>query len=153
MAHKEKKDVEMEPEKDKKIDEGLYSRQLYVFGHEAQLKMQNTSVLVVGLKGLGVEIGQRFTPRNCFLFCRQIFCGCLVFLQVLAGCGRFPAHFVAACVRVLCVCSQEHHPCGRQVGRPARFGPGRNRRPLRAGVFVCVFACFASFCSFFRSFI
>jgi hypothetical protein len=28
-----------------------------VFGHEAQAKMGGTNVLVVGLKGLGVEIG------------------------------------------------------------------------------------------------
>lgn len=39
------------------VDEGLYSRQLYVFGHEAQERMASTNVLVVGLKGLGVEIG------------------------------------------------------------------------------------------------
>ncbi|KAK6459665.1 uncharacterized protein RJT20DRAFT_125008 [Scheffersomyces xylosifermentans] len=40
------------------IDEGLYSRQLYVLGKEAMLKMQNASVLIVGLKGLGVEIAK-----------------------------------------------------------------------------------------------
>ena len=31
------------------IDESLYSRQLYVFGHEAQARMQNSDVLIVGL--------------------------------------------------------------------------------------------------------
>ncbi|KAG7665751.1 UBA1 [[Candida] subhashii] len=40
------------------IDEGLYSRQLYVLGKEAMLKMQNANVLIVGLKGLGIEIAK-----------------------------------------------------------------------------------------------
>ena len=40
------------------LDEALYSRQLYVFGHEAQQKMGNSNVLIVGLRGLGVEIGK-----------------------------------------------------------------------------------------------
>lgn len=39
------------------IDEGLYSRQLYVMGHEAQRRMAASDVLVAGLNGLGVEIG------------------------------------------------------------------------------------------------
>jgi ubiquitin-activating enzyme E1 len=37
------------------IDESLYSRQLYVMGHEAQRRMAGSSVLIVGLNGLGVE--------------------------------------------------------------------------------------------------
>lgn len=37
------------------IDEGLYSRQLYVLGKEAMLKMQNANVLIIGLKGVGIE--------------------------------------------------------------------------------------------------
>lgn len=37
------------------IDESLYSRQLYVMGHEAQRKMAASSVLIIGLNGLGVE--------------------------------------------------------------------------------------------------
>lgn len=40
------------------IDEGLYSRQLYVLGKEAMLKMQLSNVLIIGLKGLGVEIAK-----------------------------------------------------------------------------------------------
>ncbi|NXD32169.1 UBA1 enzyme, partial [Spelaeornis formosus] len=40
------------------IDEGLYSRQLYVLGHEAMKKMATSNVLIVGLKGLGVEIAK-----------------------------------------------------------------------------------------------
>lgn len=40
------------------IDESLYSRQLYVLGKEAMLKMQLSNVLILGLKGLGVEIAK-----------------------------------------------------------------------------------------------
>ncbi|KAK0277488.1 E1 ubiquitin-activating protein [Friedmanniomyces endolithicus] len=40
------------------IDEGLYSRQLYVLGHEAMKRMGSSNVLVVGLRGLGVEIAK-----------------------------------------------------------------------------------------------
>lgn len=42
----------------KTVDEGLYSRQLYVMGHEAQEKLQGSNVLIVGLRGLGVEIAK-----------------------------------------------------------------------------------------------
>lgn len=40
------------------IDESLYSRQLYVFGHEAQKRMANSDVLLLGMNGLGVEIAK-----------------------------------------------------------------------------------------------
>jgi ubiquitin-activating enzyme E1 len=40
------------------IDESLYSRQLYVLGHEAMKRMIASNVLIVGLKGLGVEIAK-----------------------------------------------------------------------------------------------
>jgi ubiquitin-activating enzyme E1 len=40
------------------IDESLYSRQLYVLGHEAMKRMGASNILVVGLKGLGVEIAK-----------------------------------------------------------------------------------------------
>ena len=40
------------------IDESLYSRQLYVLGHEAMKRMSSSHVLIAGLKGLGVEIGE-----------------------------------------------------------------------------------------------
>ncbi|KAG1853229.1 hypothetical protein C8R48DRAFT_723269 [Suillus tomentosus] len=40
------------------IDEGLYSRQLYVLGHEAMKKMAASNVLIVGLQGLGAEIAK-----------------------------------------------------------------------------------------------
>ena len=48
----------MSQPKDKEIDESLYSRQLYVLGKEAMLKMQKSNVLILGLKGLGVEIAK-----------------------------------------------------------------------------------------------
>jgi ubiquitin-activating enzyme E1 len=40
------------------IDESLYSRQLYVLGHEAMKRMGLSDILVVGLRGLGVEIAK-----------------------------------------------------------------------------------------------
>jgi tRNA A37 threonylcarbamoyladenosine dehydratase len=40
------------------IDESLYSRQLYVLGHEAMRRMAGAEVLVVGMKGLGVEVAK-----------------------------------------------------------------------------------------------
>uniref|UniRef100_G3P654 E1 ubiquitin-activating enzyme n=1 Tax=Gasterosteus aculeatus aculeatus TaxID=481459 RepID=G3P654_GASAC len=43
---------------DAEIDEGLYSRQLYVLGHEAMKRMQNSYVLISGMRGLGVEIAK-----------------------------------------------------------------------------------------------
>jgi ubiquitin-activating enzyme E1 len=42
----------------REIDESLYSRQLYVLGHEAMKRMGVSDVLVVGLRGLGVEIAK-----------------------------------------------------------------------------------------------
>uniref|UniRef100_A0A672I9D2 E1 ubiquitin-activating enzyme n=1 Tax=Salarias fasciatus TaxID=181472 RepID=A0A672I9D2_SALFA len=44
------------------IDEGFYSRQLYVLGHEAMHRMGSASVLIAGMKGLGVE-----TAKNVIL--------------------------------------------------------------------------------------
>lgn len=40
------------------IDESLYSRQLYVLGHEAMKRMANSNILIVGLRGLGTEIAK-----------------------------------------------------------------------------------------------
>lgn len=40
------------------IDEGLYSRQLYVLGHEAMKRMASSNVLISGMRGLGVEIAK-----------------------------------------------------------------------------------------------
>jgi ubiquitin-activating enzyme E1 len=40
------------------IDEALYSRQLYVLGHEAMRRMQDSDVLISGMNGLGVEIAK-----------------------------------------------------------------------------------------------
>ncbi|XP_074646538.1 ubiquitin-like modifier-activating enzyme 1 isoform X2 [Tubulanus polymorphus] len=40
------------------IDEGLYSRQLYVLGHDAMRRMGVSNVLISGMRGLGVEIAK-----------------------------------------------------------------------------------------------
>ncbi|KAM7006559.1 ubiquitin-like modifier-activating enzyme 1 [Tautogolabrus adspersus] len=40
------------------IDEGFYSRQLYVLGHEAMHRMGKANVLIAGMRGLGVEIAK-----------------------------------------------------------------------------------------------
>ena len=40
------------------IDESLYSRQLYVLGHEAMQNMSKSRILISGLGGLGVEIAK-----------------------------------------------------------------------------------------------
>ena len=40
------------------IDESLYSRQIYVLGLEAMKKMSNSSVLISGIGGLGIEIAK-----------------------------------------------------------------------------------------------
>ncbi|XP_059481585.1 ubiquitin-like modifier-activating enzyme 1 [Neocloeon triangulifer] len=40
------------------MDENLYSRQLYVLGHEAMVRMARSVVLISGLGGLGVEIAK-----------------------------------------------------------------------------------------------
>ncbi|RKP05031.1 ubiquitin-activating emzyme E1 [Thamnocephalis sphaerospora] len=40
------------------IDEALYSRQLYVLGHDAMRRMGHSNVLIIGLRGLGVEIAK-----------------------------------------------------------------------------------------------
>lgn len=40
------------------IDESLYSRQLYVLGREAMTRMAASNILIVGMRGLGVEIAK-----------------------------------------------------------------------------------------------
>ena len=45
------------------IDEDLHSRQLAVYGRETMRKMFSSSVLISGLNGLGVEIGEEWTAR------------------------------------------------------------------------------------------
>ena len=46
------------------IDDSLYSRQLYVLGHDAMRQMARSNVLISGLKGLGVEIGLLLFSRR-----------------------------------------------------------------------------------------
>lgn len=45
-------------DEDTRVDEELYSRQLYVLGHEAMKKMMKTKVLIYGMDGLGQEIAK-----------------------------------------------------------------------------------------------
>lgn len=40
------------------VDENLYSRQLFVFGHAAQARMASADILICGLQGLGAEIAK-----------------------------------------------------------------------------------------------
>ncbi len=40
------------------IDEDLHSRQLAVYGRESMRKMATANVLISGLTGLGVEVGE-----------------------------------------------------------------------------------------------
>jgi hypothetical protein len=58
-------DVDVPATATDQIDEGLYSRQLYVLGHEAMKKMASSNVLIVGMKGLGVEIGELGRTSYC----------------------------------------------------------------------------------------
>ncbi|OAG29325.1 ubiquitin-activating enzyme E1 [Nematocida displodere] len=64
---KERKDGVLSP----KVDEGLYSRQLYVIGSDAMKKMLRSNVLVVGLKQIGTEVAKNLCLtgiRNVSLF-------------------------------------------------------------------------------------
>jgi len=51
-------DSEFKENDDAKVDEQLYSRQLYVIDHESMAKMQKASVLIAGMNGLGAEIAK-----------------------------------------------------------------------------------------------
>lgn len=42
---------------DGELDEDLHSRQIAVYGRESMRRMAAARVLVVGLKGLGAEVG------------------------------------------------------------------------------------------------
>ena len=39
-----------------KVDTNFYSRQIKTFGFETMMKLQNLKILIVGMRGLGVEI-------------------------------------------------------------------------------------------------
>lgn len=51
-------DYETKGGDENKVDEGLYSRQLYVIDHESMQKMQQSTVLIAGMNGLGAEIAK-----------------------------------------------------------------------------------------------
>lgn len=49
------------------IDEDFYSRQLLVLGRAAMERMAKYSVLIVGLTGLGCEVGCLLAAASCAL--------------------------------------------------------------------------------------
>ena len=49
----------MDANEECKVDDKLYDRMLYVLGREAMQKMGRSNIFLVGLKGLGVEIGNQ----------------------------------------------------------------------------------------------
>jgi ubiquitin-activating enzyme E1 len=51
-------DVDMDVHVASAIDEDLHSRQLAVYGREVMKKMQASAILISGMNGLGVEIGE-----------------------------------------------------------------------------------------------
>lgn len=55
------------------IDESLYSRQLYVLGHDAMRRMASSDVLISGLGGLGVEVSAFYALQDLF-FILTLFC-------------------------------------------------------------------------------
>lgn len=54
MANK----MDIDSQEHHNIDEGLYSRQLYVLGHDAMKKLSRSNVLIIGAQGLGIEIAK-----------------------------------------------------------------------------------------------
>ena len=60
--------------KNGEIDEALYSRQLYVLGHEAMKRMSSSHILIAGLRGLGVEIGELCYSTNMCAFTEVLLC-------------------------------------------------------------------------------
>jgi hypothetical protein len=85
------------------IDHNLYSRQLAVFG-EAMGKLVQLDVLIIGMKGLGVEIGEPFAVARAPSFHRSRF-GRLTISRVVLWASSFPLSLS---------CSQEPYPGGSQ---------------------------------------
>lgn len=50
--------MSLQTDPNKSVDEKLYSRQLYVMGHEAQRRMMSSRAVILGVSGLGVEIAK-----------------------------------------------------------------------------------------------
>jgi len=51
-------DVDSDTKQSDSVDEALYNRQLYVIDHESMKKMQQSTVLLAGMNGLGAEIAK-----------------------------------------------------------------------------------------------
>ena len=57
--------------KDTQIDENLYSRQIGTFGIETMGKLIKMNVLIVGMRGLGVEVAKNLIlagPRSVHIY-------------------------------------------------------------------------------------
>ena len=80
------------------IDEDLHSRQLAVYGRESMRRMAASNILIVGVAGLGVEIGAPAAYSH------------VVLQQCLLQAPR---------ARRTCACSQERDPGRRQVSDAA----------------------------------
>ena len=98
------------------IDENLHSRQLAVYGREVMRRMAGASVLISGLNGTGVEIGEFVLSR----------CACMLAAPGETAVLNPPVHSYTAHT------SQERDP-GRRARRDgARSKGGRAARPLGA---------------------
>ena len=76
------------------IDESLYSRQLYVMGHEAMKQMARSDVLIVGLNGLGVEAAKNVVLAGNFEIGILILSCDLWFLRFLTHLSYSFIHFL-----------------------------------------------------------
>ena len=47
-----------------KIDENLYSRQIYTYGKELMDKIVDLKILIMGLRGLGIEVAKNIIKYN-----------------------------------------------------------------------------------------
>lgn len=68
---------------DDKIDKGLYSRQLYVMGIASQQKLSKNKTLLIGLSGLGIEIGKFRVCFSCLFFVCLFVCFCVAMFFTL----------------------------------------------------------------------
>lgn len=58
-----------------KINTDLYSRQIFTYGMDTMEKITNLKILIVGLRGLGVEIAKNLIltgPKEVSLYDRNI---------------------------------------------------------------------------------
>jgi ubiquitin-activating enzyme E1 len=90
------------------IDEDLHSRQLAVYGRESMRRLAETSVLIIGLGGLGVEVGAHRCQSDS---------------AALEGDVRLVPTKIAG-LPPLIACSEEYYFGRGEVGDAPRRGPG-----------------------------